>query len=130
MRIFKTKEFARLARKEGIDDLSLYQAVQRAQKGLIDATIGKFLIKQRVARRNEGRSGGFRTIIFYQQANRSVFLHLFAKNEKDSLTNTEEVTYREFAKSLATIRPDQVKVLVETQKWIEIDSDDGKEKIS
>lgn len=66
MRILKTKEFARLTRKEGIDDLSLYQAVQRAEKGLIDATIGKFLIKQRVARRNEGRSGGFRTIIFYQ----------------------------------------------------------------
>lgn len=130
MRIFKTKEFARLARKEHIDDLSLCHAVQRAERGLIDAAIGKFLIKQRVARRNEGRSGGFRTIVFYQQGNRSVFLHLFAKNEKDNLTNTEEAAYREFAKSLTAIRPDQIKALVETKKWIEIDSDDDKEKVS
>ena len=121
---YKTKEFARLVRKAGVDDLSLREAIARAERGLIDAAIGKFLIKQRVARRNEGRSGGFRTIAFHQPGDRAVFLHLFAKNEKGNLTDAELATYREFAKHLATLTAEQIRKLVEQKKWIEIGNED------
>jgi hypothetical protein len=120
MRVYKTKEFARLARKEGLDDASLREAVDRADQGLIDANIGRFLIKQRVARRNEGRSGGFRTIIFYRERDRAVFLHLFAKNDKGNLTNTELAAYRDFTKALAELKAEQVGRLVREKMWIEI----------
>jgi hypothetical protein len=122
MRIYKTKEFARLARREGVEDFSLRQAISRADSGLIDATIGKFLIKQRVARRNEGRSGGFRTISFYQERDRAVFLHLLAKNDKDNLSSAELEAYRDFAKALTVLTPEQVRALVERKKWIEVES--------
>lgn len=130
MRVFKTKEFARQVRKEGLSDLELCEAVERAMKGLVDAQIGKFLIKQRVARRSEGRSRGFRTIIFYQEDDRAVFLHMFAKSDKSDLTNTEEAAYRDFAKELATIKTEQITRLVALKKWMEIDYEGYQKKIS
>jgi hypothetical protein len=129
MKIYKTKEFWRLARKEGIDDLKLIEAIERADKGLLDASIGKFLIKQRIARRNEGRSGGFRAIAFHQQRDRAVFLHLFAKNDKGNLTDNEVSAYREFAKHLANLTTDQIKQLIDEKKWIEIDHEDNEKEV-
>jgi hypothetical protein len=50
--VFKTKEFERFARRERI-------TVHRAQRGLVDADLGGGLIKQRVPRAGQGRSGGY-----------------------------------------------------------------------
>jgi hypothetical protein len=37
MRVFKTRIFARFARKQGIDDPALRAAIDRAVRGLVDA---------------------------------------------------------------------------------------------
>ena len=58
MRIFKTKLFARFARRERISDGALCEAVSRVEKGLVDADLGGGVIKQRIARQGQGRSGG------------------------------------------------------------------------
>ena len=58
MRIFKTKLVARFTRRERITDQSLAEANERAERGIIDADLGGGLIKQRVARAGQGRSGG------------------------------------------------------------------------
>lgn len=129
MKVYKTREFARLCRKAGVADLDLCEAADRAEKGLVDASIGKFLIKQRIARRNEGRSGGFRTIVFHRHGERAVFLHLFAKNERSNLTRAEEDAYRDIAKELADLRTDQIGALVDRQKWVEIDDENFRKKI-
>ncbi|WP_349626969.1 type II toxin-antitoxin system RelE/ParE family toxin [Rhodopseudomonas palustris] len=57
MRVFKTKAFARFARRERISDPRLLDAVQRAERGLIDADLGSGVIKQRIARAGEGPVG-------------------------------------------------------------------------
>jgi hypothetical protein len=74
MQVFKTRWFARFARSEGIADRSLREAIQRAERGLIDADLGGGLIKQRVARPGQGRSGGYRVIVAYRSRARGVFL--------------------------------------------------------
>ncbi len=89
MRVFVTKVFARFARKEGLKDERLREAIARAERGQIDADLGGSLIKQRVARPGRGRSGGFRTVIAFRAAQRSVFLYGFAKNERDNIDATE-----------------------------------------
>jgi len=89
VQVFKTKDFARFARKEKIDDDALCGGVRRAGRGLIDADLGGGLIKQRVARKGQGRSGGFRTIIAYRSTKRAVFLHGFAKSAKDNISDDE-----------------------------------------
>ncbi|HBM0098212.1 TPA: type II toxin-antitoxin system RelE/ParE family toxin, partial [Salmonella enterica subsp. enterica serovar Blitta] len=50
MRIFKNAWFERFARKQCITDRALHDAIERAEKGLIDADLGGGVIKQRVAR--------------------------------------------------------------------------------
>src|ERR1700751_3373015 len=98
MRVFKTKWFTRFARKKRINDASLAAAVKRAEDGLVDADLGGGVIKQRVARPGQGRSGGFRTLIAYRAKARSVFLFGFAKNERDNVDDNELTTLREIAK--------------------------------
>jgi hypothetical protein len=89
MRIFKTKWFARFARREQIMDAGLREAIERAERGLIDADLGGGLIKQRVARQGKGRSGGYRVIVAYRAKERAVFLYAFAKNERENVENDE-----------------------------------------
>ncbi len=55
MRVFKTKAFSRFARKEGIEDNLLWEVVERAEQGNIDADLGGGVIKQRIPRLGEGR---------------------------------------------------------------------------
>jgi len=94
VRIFKTKWLARFARREGIADKSLREAIERAENGLIDADLGGGLIKQRVARQGQGRSGGYRMIVGYRAKDRAVFLLGFAKNVQESISDNEVLTLR------------------------------------
>ena len=96
MRIFRTKGFARFQRKQGVDAAALREAIARAERGLIDANLGHGLIKQRVARRGEGKRGGFRTIIAYRAGDRSVFLHGFAKNQQANISREDERDLKDF----------------------------------
>lgn len=97
MRIFKTKWLVRYARREKLADASLADAVSRAQRGLIDADLGGNVIKQRVARAGQGRSGGYRMLIAFRAAHRAVFLFGFAKSEQENIDKHELVTLKEIA---------------------------------
>lgn len=97
VRIFKTKWLARFARREGIDDKSLCAAIERAERGLIDADLGGGLIKQRVARSGSGRSSGYRMVVGYRVKDRAVFLIGFAKNERENIEDDELLSLRGIA---------------------------------
>ena len=99
MQVFKTRWLARFAKHEGIADASLREAIARAARGLVDADLGGGLIKQRVARRGKGRSGGYRMLIAYRLKKRAVFLYGFAKNERANIGADELLTAREIASS-------------------------------
>ncbi len=73
-RIFKNSWFERFARKERIADASLREAVERAESGLVDADLGGGVIKQRVARTGQGKSGGYRTLILFGRETRQYSL--------------------------------------------------------
>lgn len=73
MRVFKTKWFTRYARRERISDHSLVEAIQRAERGIVDADLGGGVIKQRVARAGQGRSSGYRVLVAYRSGERAVF---------------------------------------------------------
>jgi hypothetical protein len=92
VRIFKTRWLVRYARRERLADRSLAEAIERADRGLIDADLGGGLIKQRVARSGQGRSGGYRMLVAYRAGTRAVFLYAFAKNERDNIADDELLT--------------------------------------
>ena len=85
---------ARFARRENLEAAGILDAVDRAERGLIDADLGGGLIKQRIARKGKGRSGGYRTIVAYRRAGRAVFLYGFAKSERDNIDSHELLELR------------------------------------
>ena len=95
MRLFKTKWFMRYARQEKLEDHSLCDAIERAERGLVDADLGGGIIKQRVARTGQGRSGGYRLLIAYRSGKRAVFLYGFAKSGRDNIEADELETLKE-----------------------------------
>ena len=121
MRIFKTKWLARFARREGIDDQSLREAIERAEQGLIDADLGGGLIKQRVARPGRGRSGGYRMIVGYRVKDRAVFLLGFAKNERENIEDNELLSLRETAERWLAADASRIKKELELGNLQEID---------
>jgi hypothetical protein len=85
VRIFKTRWLARFARKARISDASLIEAIERAERGLVDADLGGGVIKQRVAREGQGRSGGYRTVIALRVGDRAFLIYAFAKNDTGNI---------------------------------------------
>ena len=94
LQTFKTKAFARFANREGLEDDALCAAVRRARKGLINADLGGGVIKQRIARKGGGRSGGFRTIVLFRRGELAFFVYGFAKSNRDNVRRDELATFR------------------------------------
>ena len=120
MRIYATKGFARFARREKIDDRALIDAIERAERGLVDADLGGGVIKQRVARRGQGRSGGFRTIVFYRRGSRVVFVDGFAKSARANIDADDLMRFRELASEFLGYDDRQIAKLVQAGAWIEV----------
>lgn len=59
---------------------------------MADADLSGGVIKQRVARAGQGRSGVYRVLIAYRTTDRSIFLYGFAKNERENIENDELTT--------------------------------------
>jgi hypothetical protein len=116
MQIFKTRWLARFARHERITNESLREAVARAERGLIDADLGGGLIKQRVARQGQGRSGGYRMMIPYRAKDRAVYFYGFAKSDRENLSQNELMTARKVAADfLATDADGLARAIVEDE---------------
>jgi hypothetical protein len=126
VRIFKNTWFQKFARKENISDRALCDAVDRAEKGLIDADLGSGLIKQRVARPGAGKSGGYRTVIFFRSGTRALFAYGFAKNDRSNLDADEETAYRKAAKLVLGFSEKEVDAAVAAGRLVEVKCD-GKE---
>ena len=120
MRIFKTKWFSRFARQENIDDAKLVEAVQNIENGLVDADYGGGLLKQRIARDGEGKSGGYRGIIAFKSENRSIFVFAFPKSEKENLTKTEVREYKKAAAIYLKMTEAQITLAIEKKELIEV----------
>lgn len=89
MRIFRNQWITKFAKKHKISDSELIEAVERAGKGVIDADLGGGVIKQRIARQGQGRSGGYRSLIFFRRGERAFFMTAFAKNDRENITDKE-----------------------------------------
>jgi hypothetical protein len=100
LRIFKAKWLVRFARKHGIKDADLRQAVDRARSGMIDADLGGGVIKQRIARPNEGKSGGFRSIVLFCSGDKAFFVYGFPKSARGNVREDELQGFRQLADAM------------------------------
>ncbi len=85
-------------------------AIARAEKGQVDADLGGGVLKQRIARPGRGKSGGYRTIIFFQ-GDRAVFAYGFAKGDRANLDAEEEKQFKEAARHVLRLTQKQIEEL-------------------
>lgn len=117
MRVFKNAWFDRFARKHGITDEALLEAIARVKRGLIDADLGGGVLKQRVARPGQGKSSGFRTIILYRTAERAFFVYGFSKNNRDNIDDDEEVAFKKAARYVLWLSDSDLAELIDQKQF-------------
>jgi hypothetical protein len=101
MSIYKTRLFGRWARGQGLSDSMLCQAVREIIEGLYEAERGGSLLKKRIARPGQGKSGGFRTIVATGECAWCFFLSGFAKSERTSMDDDEVAALKAWAEDMA-----------------------------
>ena len=120
VRIFKSRWFQRFARKEGIADAALQEAADRADKGQIDADLGGEVIKQRIARRGQGRLSGYRTIILFRRGTKAFFVYGFPKSQRANIDADELKQFREAAKHVLALTEKQLAKLLKRGDFLEV----------
>ncbi len=123
MRIFKNKWFARFARKQHIANARLCEAVCDADAGRIDANYGGGVIKQRIARAGEGKSGGYRSIILYRRGDKAFFIYGFPKSERANIDDAEEAVFKELAKVTFALSNGDLQKLLKNGTYEEVNCD-------
>jgi hypothetical protein len=126
MRIYKLRGFARFQRRERITDAALAQAVQGAEDDLVDANLGGGLIKQRVARAGQGKSGGYRTLIAYRRGDRAVFLYGFAKSGRGNIDDNELEEWRKVGRAYLGLGADAIQAAIAANELMEVSDDEAK----
>ena len=103
----KNRHFTRWAKQNGITDQMLCAAIDQFEKGLFEVSLGNHLFKKRIALPGKGKSGGARTILFYQKEKKLLFCFGFNKNEQDNLTNSQTEYLHKLSDSLQMM-PDEI----------------------
>jgi len=91
--------------------------------GLIAADLGGGVIKQRIARPSQGKSGGFRTLIVFRAGARASFVHGFAKNEKDNIEKDELAALKRLAAELLAYDDKTLAGVIATGTLVEVGCD-------
>jgi len=119
-RTFKTRVFARWARKEGVTDRALLAAVAEMESGLVDARLGGGLFKKRVGRPGGGKRGGARTIVAGNFRDRWIFLYRFTNNERENIDQKEERDLKRIGGALLELDWTALRQLLESGKLLEV----------
>jgi hypothetical protein len=115
-----TKHFAKWASKQKIPKKELASALAEVQEGNFEANLGGHIYKKRIRLEGRGKSGGGRTIICYKRNDRAIFIHGFAKNEKSNLSPRELNAFKELAKILLALSPEDIQVAINNGDFIEV----------
>jgi hypothetical protein len=124
MKLHKTPQFNRWARKNDLEDDDLCNAAREMAEGLYEANLGGGLFKKRIARSGQGKSGGFRTMIASNRKDRWVFLYGFAKNERSNISGKEQEALRKLAGDLLTATLKTIETMTLNNKLMEVDCDE------
>jgi hypothetical protein len=123
LRIFKSRWFERFARREGIADAVLREAVARAEKGQIDANLGGGVIKQRIARPGRGKSKGYRSIILFRRGARAFFVYGFSKSQRANINENEKEQFKEAATIVLSLKENVLAERLMRGDFVEVKSE-------
>jgi len=120
VRIFKNTWFNRFARKEGITDDELREAVKLLEAGQADANLGGGVYKVRTARSGEGKAGSYRVIVFFKSEERTFFAYGFAKSDRANIDDGELRDFKNDADRYFSLTEDQIDDYLKRRILIEV----------
>ena len=123
MAIYKTRWFDRWARKQNLSTRSLCEAVREMEAGLYEADLGGGLLKKRIARPGQGKSGGFRTLVATNKGNKWFFVFGFPKNVRSNIDKDEEESMKKLASHLLTLSPLDLSAAKRASELMEVNCD-------
>lgn len=120
MAVYKTRWFDRWARKEGLTASSLCAAVNEMMQGLVDAELGGGLVKKRIGRPGQGKSGGFRTLVATNKGDRWMFVFGFPKSERSNIDKDEAEALKKLSTHLLSMTPQAINTAKVAGELIEV----------
>lgn len=125
MKQFKVKKFVAEAKKLRVTDKIISKTLSHFLKvdlkGRQKNALGAGLYKLRLAtNEGQGKSGGSRTILALKEEKRVIWLHLFAKNEKENITASELKKLKILADILSTISDKDITRLIKNNELCEV----------
>ena len=118
--VLKTRHFHRWARKAGLSDKALSDAVIEMGNGLIDADLGGGIVKKRVALPGHGKRGSTRTLLATNREDRWIFVFGFEKNERANISDRELEALKLLAGDLLSLSAEQVAEAVDSGHLLEV----------
>ena len=76
--------------------------------------------KMRIARPGEGKSGGYRAIVFFRSEERTFFEYGFAKSDRDNIDERELKGFKERAKKAFSLTDEQIRDRLKKRIFIEV----------
>ena len=123
MRIFKNTWFTRFAGKEGITDSELRELVDQLEAEQADANLGGDVYKIRIARSGEGKSGGYRVIVFFKSEDKTFYHYAYPKSYRGNISEKELRSFKKLAKRYLAMTNEQLTDAVKIRELIEIKGD-------
>jgi hypothetical protein len=122
-RVFKTKTFARWAKKV-IADALLCRAALEIEQGLYDADLGQGVCKKRIALPGKGKSGSTRTLVAKQHKTAIFFIAGREKSDPGTdFTDKEEEAAKVYADMLHAVNTQKLNQLAADGALTEICND-------
>jgi hypothetical protein len=119
-RVFKTKTFARWAKKLIPDDV-LCQAAREIERGEFEADLGQGVCKKRIALPGQGKRGSTRSLVAKQHKSAIFFLAGREKSDAGSDFSPNEVEVAKIVgKSLQAASPEKLAAMMTNGALLEI----------
>ena len=112
--------FSRFAVRENITDDELKETVNALEAGQVDANLGGGVYKMRLARSGEGKSGGYRVILFFRSQGKTFFYYAFPKSQRDNISEKELRELKKVAKQYLALGDAELAQAVIDRELIEI----------
>ena len=120
MRVFKSTWFARFADKEGITDGELIEMVNRLEVGQAEADLGGGVYKLRLARSGEGKSGGYRIIVFFRSEDITFYYYAYPKAVRANINEKELKSFKKLSKGYLAMDDGELTEAVINREFVEI----------
>lgn len=78
------------------------------------------MIKQRIARKGQGKNGGYRSIIFFKRGDKAFFTHAFAKSDRENISVQELLDFKTTASNTLALNDEALRFLIDEKELQEL----------